>query len=104
VRRLTGATFLDVAKAFGTVWVDGLLFKLSALNFSSYLVKIISSYIHNWTVEAAFLTATSNRRHILAGITQGALVSAVLFSLYVNYMPVPPRHVELALYAAIRPL
>jgi hypothetical protein len=34
-RRLTGTVFLDVAKAFGTVWVKGLLNKLNSLN-SSY--------------------------------------------------------------------
>jgi hypothetical protein len=41
-KRLTGAIFLDVVKAFDTVWVNGLLFKLTALNFPSFLVKIIS--------------------------------------------------------------
>jgi hypothetical protein len=34
-----------------------------------------------------------------AGVAQGGLVSPVLFSLYVNDMPAPSRHVELALYA-----
>ena len=28
-KRLTGALFLDVAKAFDTVWIDGLLYKLT---------------------------------------------------------------------------
>jgi hypothetical protein len=98
-KRLTGAIFLDVAKAFDTVWVDGLLFKLAALNFPSYLVKIISSYLHNQTFEAAFLTATSTRRHMRVGVAQGGLVSPVLFSLHVNDMPVLSRHVELALYS-----
>jgi hypothetical protein len=42
-RRLTGVVFLDVAKAFDTVWIDGLLFKLTALMLPSYLVKTISS-------------------------------------------------------------
>jgi hypothetical protein len=31
-RRLTGVVFLDVAKAFDTVWVKGLLYKLTVLN------------------------------------------------------------------------
>jgi hypothetical protein len=31
--RLTGAVFLDVAKAFDSVWIDGLLYKLKRLNF-----------------------------------------------------------------------
>jgi hypothetical protein len=97
-KRLTGAVFLDVAKAFDTVWVDGLFLKLTALNFPSYLVKMISSYQHNRTFEASFQTATSTRRGMRAGVEQGRLVSPVLFSQYVNDMPVPSRHVELALY------
>jgi retron-type reverse transcriptase len=88
-----------VAKAFDSVWVVGLLFKLTALNFSSYLVKTISSYLHNRKFHAAFLTATSTLRNMRAGVAQGGLLSPVLFSLYVNDMPVPSRHFKLALYA-----
>jgi hypothetical protein len=95
---LTSAIFLDVAKAFDTVLVDGLLFKLTALNPPSYLVKTIPSYLHNRTLKAAFLTATSTRCCKRAGVAQGGLFSAVLFCLYVNDMPVPSRHVELGLY------
>jgi hypothetical protein len=70
-KRLTGAVFLDVAKAFDTVSVDGLLFKLTALNFPSYLVKTISSYLLNRTFEASFQTATSTLRGMRAGVAQG---------------------------------
>jgi hypothetical protein len=31
-KRLTGAVFIDVAKALDTVWIDGLLYKLTLLN------------------------------------------------------------------------
>jgi hypothetical protein len=98
-KRLTGAIYLDVAKTFDTVWVDGLLLKLTALNFPTYLVKILSSYLHNRTFEVAVVTASSTRRHIRAGVAQGGLVSPALFSLYVNDMPVPSRHIELAVYS-----
>jgi len=37
-KRLTGAVFLDVAKAFDTVWIDDLFYKLTLLNFLSYIV------------------------------------------------------------------
>jgi hypothetical protein len=37
-KRLTGAVFLDVAKAFDTVWIDGHLYKLTLLNFPSYFL------------------------------------------------------------------
>ena len=60
-KRLTGAVFLDVAKAFDTVWIDGLLYKLTLLNFPSYIVHTIFSYLRGRMFEAPFQTATSSR-------------------------------------------
>ena len=97
-KRLTGAVFLNVAKAFDTVWIDGLLYKLTLLNFPSYTVHRIPSYLRDWTFEASFQTATSSRQRMRAGVAQGELISPVLFSLYVNHMPPPSHHVELAHY------
>jgi hypothetical protein len=98
-KRLTGAVFLDVAKAFDTVWIDGLLYKRTLPNFPSYIVHTFSSYLRGRTFEASFQTATSSRRGMRAGVSQGGLISAVLFSLYVDDMPAPSHHVKLALYA-----
>jgi hypothetical protein len=53
-RRLTGAVFLDMAKAFDTIWVKGLLYKLTVLNFPSYLVKTISSYLDCRAFQTSF--------------------------------------------------
>jgi len=101
VERITRnfAVFLDVAKAFDTVWIDGLLYKLTRQNFPSYIVHSISSYLRGRTFEASFQTATSSRRGMRAGVARGGLISPVLFSLYVNDVPPPSNHVELALYA-----
>jgi hypothetical protein len=44
-KRLTGGVFLDVAKAFDIVWVDGLAYELIAHKFPFYLVKTIQSYL-----------------------------------------------------------
>ena len=96
---LTGAVILDVAKAFNTVWIDGLLYKLTLLNFPSYIVHTISSYLRGRTFEASFQTATSPRRGMRARVAQGGLISSVLFSLCVKDMPSPLHLVELALYA-----
>ena len=87
-----------MAKTFDTVWIEILLYKLTILNFPSYLVHLIASYLRGRTFETSFLTATSSRRGMRAGVAQGGLISPVLFSRYVD-MPTPSRHVELALYA-----
>jgi len=66
-KRLTGAVFLDVVKAFDTVWIDGLLYKLTLLNLPSFIVHTISSYLMGRTFEASFQTATSSRRDMRVG-------------------------------------
>jgi len=67
---LNGAVTLDVAKAFDTFWIDGLLYKLTLLKFPSYIVHNISSYLKDRTFEASFQTATSSRRSMRAGVAQ----------------------------------
>jgi len=52
-KRLTSAVFLDVATAFDTVWIDGLLYKLTLLNFPSYAVHTIVSYLRDRKFEAS---------------------------------------------------
>jgi hypothetical protein len=44
-KRLTGAVFLDVSKAFDAVSINCLLYKLMILNFPLYLVHTILSYL-----------------------------------------------------------
>jgi hypothetical protein len=46
---LTGEVFLDVAKAFDTVWIDDLLCKITLLNFPSFIVHTISWYLRGRT-------------------------------------------------------
>jgi hypothetical protein len=86
-----------VTKAFDTVWVDGLVY--IALNFPSYLVKPFHPICEVKMFEISFKAATLSRRGMRAGVTQGELISRVLFSLFVYDMPVTFHHVELALYA-----
>jgi hypothetical protein len=90
---------LDVAVTFNTLLVKGLLYKLTVHNFPSYLLKILSSYLDCRTLQTSFKTATSMCRVMRAGVAQGGIVCPVLFSLYVNDIPTPSRHVELAQYA-----
>jgi hypothetical protein len=98
-KRLTGAVFLDVAKAFDTAWIDDLLHKLTLLNFPFYIVHTISSYFRGRTFKGSFRTATLFLRVMRARVAQGGLISPVLFSLYVKDMTSPSNHVELAHYA-----
>jgi hypothetical protein len=83
-RRLTGAVFLDTAKASDTVWVKGLLYRQTILYFPSYLAETASSYPDRRPFETSFQSAVSRRSVMRAGVNQGGLVSPLLFSLYVH--------------------
>jgi hypothetical protein len=44
-KRLTGTVFLDVAKAFDTVWIDALLYNLTLLTRpSSTLTEVLRDF------------------------------------------------------------
>jgi hypothetical protein len=97
----SGAAFLGVAEAFDAVQVKDLLYKLTVLNFPSYVVKTISSYIDSRTFRTSLQSATSTCRVVRAGVAQGELVSPVLFSLYLNDILIPSRHVDIAQYVLV---
>jgi hypothetical protein len=96
VNKPTGSVFLDVAKTLVTVWIDGLLYKLTLLNFSSLVVHKISPYLRGWTFESSFQTASSSRRGMPAGVAQCGMISLVFLILYIKDMPSPSHHVGLA--------
>jgi hypothetical protein len=45
-KSVTVVVFLDDAKEFDAVWVKGLFYRVSFLNFSSHLAQTMSSYFH----------------------------------------------------------
>jgi hypothetical protein len=90
-KRLTGAVFLDATKAFDTVWINGLLYKLTILNFPSYLAHTISSYLRDRTFEASFQATTSSRRGMRAEVAHGRLISPVLLSACPHAHTLTPR-------------
>ena len=78
--------------------VIGFLYKLTLLNSPSYIAHTVSSYIRGRKFEVSFQAATSSRRDMRARVALGGLISPVLFGRYVNDMPSPSHHVELAVY------
>lgn len=95
----TAALFLDMERAFDTVWHAGLIYKLGTIfNFPLHIVSLISSYLTNRTFQVRLETATSSLKELTAGVPQGTVLSPFLYTLYTSDFPKYPT-TKFALYA-----
>jgi hypothetical protein len=79
----TAVVFLAIKKSFDTTWHPGLLYKLSKLQFSTSLIKLISSFLsqRKFRVPEGEI---STPRYMQAGVPQGSVPSPTLYNLYTN--------------------
>jgi hypothetical protein len=86
---------LNIEKAHDTVWLAGLLFKLISFYLPDYLLFFLKSYLEGRTFTVHLNDTTSTPKATLSGLSQGAVLSTTLFSLYTSDMP----HTHFTLYA-----
>jgi hypothetical protein len=98
IRKHTGLITIDLEKAYDTVWINGLIFKLISFKFPAYLIKFIHSYLSNRSFSVTLSDASSPVKYTAAYLPQGAVLSALLFSIYTADFPLFP-HIQTALYA-----
>jgi len=78
--------FLDVTKAFDTVWHDGLLFKLKTFFPAPYYL-ILKSYLDNRTFKVRHNLEHSKQFPIAAGVPQGSDIAPFLYTIYTSDLP-----------------
>lgn len=94
----SGMVCLDVEKAFDSVWHDGLIFKMSQLNFPTHILKIVQSFLNDRESFVQIRNAKSPNFRVIAGVPQGSILSPTLFNIYLNDIPTPAGCVK-AIYA-----
>jgi hypothetical protein len=80
----TAAVFLHIEKAFDTTWHPGFLYKLFKLNFSTNLIKLISSFLSQRKFRVSVEDEMSTPRYMQSGVPQGSVLSPTLHKLYIN--------------------
>jgi hypothetical protein len=98
IRKHTGLIALDLEKAYDTIWIKGLLFKLIQYKYPTYIVKFILSYLTHRAFTVTISGISSLPKYPEAGLPQGAVLSPILFAICTADFPRIP-HINTALFA-----
>ncbi|MDD9339936.1 MAG: reverse transcriptase family protein, partial [Providencia heimbachae] len=96
--KMAGLVLLDVEKAFDTMWIPGLLYKLINYNFPRHIILLMNSYLANRSFYVSINNEHSALMPIAAGVPQGSILGPILYILYISDVP-RTRHSDLYTYA-----
>jgi hypothetical protein len=91
---------LNIDKTVDTTWHSDLLYKLSELQFSTSLIKLIASFLTDRKFKALVEDQFSTPKGIVVGVPQGFVRASILYSLLVYKIDASAtRGTHLALFA-----
>ena len=89
------AIFFDIEKAFDKVWHEGIINRLYKYQVPYHLTRWIINFLAERSFQVEVNGKRSRSKSITAGVPQGAVLSPILFSLYINEAPITTSKLKL---------
>ena len=87
-QKITVVVFIDLEKAFDSVWHIGLVNKIQNLGIKGRMLRWLKSYLSGRKFRVYWEGIYSSEQKISSGVPQGAILSPLLFNIMLNDIPV----------------
>lgn len=96
---INGVVFLDLRKAFDLVDHNILLHKMKLYQCCDTTLSWFQSYLCGRTQKVSIQGHLSESNDIICGVPQGSILGPLLFSIFINDLPLRMEHSSLSMYA-----
>jgi exonuclease III len=87
-RKRVFAIFFDIQAAFDKVWHVGLISKMIDCKFPSFLIHWVFQFLSDRSFTVRINSSISEPQPISTGVPQGSVLSPILFSIFINDIPI----------------
>ncbi|KAI9565067.1 putative R-directed D polymerase from mobile element jockey-like [Daphnia sinensis] len=90
-KKSTVAVFLDIKKAYDSIWIQG-LFKMASMGITGAILAWLKNFVTGRSMCVRIGDQESSRKTISNGVPQGEVISPILFNIMMNDKNEPKKY------------